>query len=182
MAFDPKELEGLAATLLQKGLPILGGLIGGPVGAIAGNVVSGLVGTLAATLGLPADSPPAAVAAAVQADPQASNKLAALEDAQKTELAFAQLQVDQNNAELTIDKGAPWLNFFYGAWRPSAGWVFGPIPALYQLIASAFHLPLLADGIWAAFLPVWVGLAGLRTYERYTGVALDTLPVKPRGK
>ena len=176
MAFDPKDLENLAAVVLKAGAPILGGLIGGPFGAIIGT----LVPQIASAFGLAPDTPPAVIAATVQADPAASDKLAALESKQRDALAWAQLQVDQNNAELAAP-GSGFLRFFYGAWRPSAGWLFGPIPALYQLIASAFHLPLLADGLWTAFLPVWIGLAGLRTYERYQGVALDTLPVKPRG-
>ena len=182
MAFDPKDLEALAASLLQKGLPILGGLIGGPAGAIAGNVAGSVVGQLATALGLPADAPPATINAAVQSDPQVSEKLTALEDAQKTALTFAQLQVDQNNAELATP-GPSWLRFYYGGWRPAAGWAFGPAIFLYQVTAFAVHLPPLPDTLVNSFLLVWTSIAGLRTYERFTGVALDTLPIdKPRAK
>jgi hypothetical protein len=180
MAFDPKDLEALAASLLQKGLPILGGLIGGPAGAIAGNVAGSVVGQIAASLGLPADAPPATITERVTTDSQSSDKLASLEDARKTALAFAQLQVDQNNAELNAP-GPSWLRFYYGGWRPAAGWAFGPAIFIYQVAAFAVHLPPLPDTLVNSFLLVWTSIAGLRTYERFTGVALDTLPIdKPR--
>jgi hypothetical protein len=178
---DLKDLEALGATLLQKGLPILGGIIGGPVGGIIGNVAGSVIGQLATTLGLPADAPPAVIQAAVQADPQASEKLSALEDAQKTALAFAQLQVDQNNAELATKTGSTGLDFFYGGWRPAMGWVSGPGILAYQIAAFAVGFPPLPDALVNSFLLVWTSIAGLRTYERFTGVALDTLPIaKPR--
>jgi hypothetical protein len=175
MAFDPKDLAPLAGALLQAGAPILGGIIGGPFGAMVG----GLLPQIAGAFGLPADAAPAQVTAAVQADPNAGSKLAALEEQHKTELALVQLQVDQNTTELKIE-GPAFLRFYYGGWRPAAGWLLCPAPALYQVIASAAHLPTLPDSLWTLFLPVWVGLAGLRTYERYSGVALDTLNIKKK--
>lgn len=181
MAFDPKDLEALAASLIEKGLPVLGGLIGGPAGAVAGNVISGVVGEIATSFGLAPDATPAVVAATVAADPQAGDKLAALEDKHKTDLALMQLQVDQNNAELT-QPGPGFLRFFYGGWRPGAGWLLCPLPTLYQIVAFATHLTPLPDAFFAYALPVWVALAGVRTYERVSGVSLDTIAVRPRGK
>jgi hypothetical protein len=175
MNFDPKDLEALAGALISKGAPILGGIIGGPFGALIGALVPQIAGAF----GLPTDAPPSQVAAAIQAAPDASDKLAALEEANKTELAKLQLQADQNDAELKIE-GPAFLRFYYGGWRPAMGWLAGPAIVAYQIAASISHLPLLPDGILASFLPVWVGLAGLRTYERYSGVALDTLAIKKK--
>jgi hypothetical protein len=177
--FDPKDLEALAGSLLQKGLPALGGLLGGPVGAVVGNIAASLVPQIAQAFGLAPDAPPAVVAATVSADPNAAGKLATLEDAQKNAIAWAQLQVDQNKDELTVD-GPAWLKFFYGGWRPSAGWLLLPVPAIYQMVAYIAHVTPLPDSFFAWSVPVWVGLAGLRTYERYSGVALDTLPIKKK--
>jgi hypothetical protein len=172
MNIDPKDLAPLAGALLSAGAPILGGIIGGPVGALVGSLLPQLAGAF----GLAPDAAPAQIAAAVQADPNASSKLSAIEEQHKSELAWAQLQVDQNDAAMKIE-GPAGLRFFYGGWRPMAGWVLCPVPAVYQVIASAAHLPMLPDNLWALFLPVWVGLAGLRTYERFSGVALDTLAI-----
>jgi hypothetical protein len=183
MGFDPKDLQALAGALVSKGAPILGRLVGtavgGPLGTFVGGAIGDLIPQIAQSVGLPADASPAVVASTVQAAPAAPDALLALEEKNKTDLALAQLQVDQNDAELHIE-GPALLRFFYGGWRPAAGWLLCPIPAAYQLIASAAHLPLMSDGIWAAFLPVWVGIAGLRTYERYSGIALDTLAIKKK--
>ena len=174
MAFDPKELEGLAATLLEKGLPILGGLIGGPVGAVAGNVVSGVVGQIATTLGLPSDATPAVVSAAVQTDPQAADKLSEFEAHASSALDFAKLQADENAKE------AESASLFVSGWRPAFGWIC-VFAAVYQVAASASSFPLIpAD----AFNPIWAafgGMLGLRTIERWKGVAQTTLTIfKPK--
>jgi hypothetical protein len=179
MSFNPADLEALAGSLLQKGLPALGALIGGPAGAVVGNIAASLVPQIAGAFGLAPDTTPAVVAATVASDPNASTKLATLEDAQKNALAWAHLQVEQNKDELTVD-GPAWLKFFYGGWRPTMGWISGPILVAYQIAASAAHLPLIPDGLLAWITPIWVGLAGLRTYERAQGVALDTLPIRKK--
>jgi hypothetical protein len=175
MNFDAKDLEPLAGALLKAGAPILGGVIGGPFGAIVGALIPQIAGAF----GLAPDASPATVAAAVAADPNAQTKLATIEDEQKSALAWAQLQVVQNKDELTVD-GPAWLKFFYGGWRPSAGWLLLPVPAIYQMVAYIAHVTPLPDSFFAWSVPVWVGLAGLRTYERYSGVALDTLPIKKK--
>jgi hypothetical protein len=183
MGFDPKDLQALAGALISKGAPILGRLVGtavgGPLGTFIGGAVGDLIPQIAQSVGLPADAPASQVAATVQAATSAPDALMALEEKNKTDLAMAQLQVDQNDAELHIE-GPAALRFFYGGWRPAAGWLLCPIPAAYQIIASAAHLPLMPEGIWTLFLPVWVGIAGLRTYERYSGIALDTLNIKKK--
>jgi hypothetical protein len=94
MSFDPKDLEALAGSLLQKGLPALGGILGGPVGAVVGNIAASLVPQIAGAFGLAPDTAPAVVAATVTADPNAADKLAALES------TYADLQ---NARQQTID-------------------------------------------------------------------------------
>jgi hypothetical protein len=177
MSFNAADLGPLAGALLKAGAPILGGIVGGPFGAMIG----GLIPQIAEAFSLPSDAPPATVAASVAADPNASTKLATLEDTQKSALAWAHLQVEQNKDELAVE-GPAWMKFFYGGWRPTMGWISGPILVAYQIAASATHLPLIPDGLLAWVTPIWIGLAGLRTYERYSGVALDTLPIKKSGK
>lgn len=178
-AFNPKDLENLFGALVQAGVPMVASAFGGP---LAGAAVSAVLPEIAAALGLDPAAPPAAVAAAVAADPQAAgDKLAALEDKRKTELAVMQLQVDQNNVELT-QPGPGFLRFFYGGWRPAAGWLLLPVPTFYQIIACAVHLALLPDSFFVFAVPVWISLAGIRTYERIQGVSLDTLALRPRGK
>lgn len=186
MQFDPKDLEALAGALISKGAPILGGIVGGPFGALIGAVVP----QIAEAFGLPGDAPAGQIASTVAAAPDASDKLSALEERHKVELEWAKLQVEQNNAELQVD-GPPWLKFYYGGWRPAMGWLCGPIlmAYVYVLVTLAtfgvLKSPLTQEGFFSWFvmvvaLPIFAGLAGLRTYERSTGVALDTLPIKKK--
>jgi hypothetical protein len=188
MQFDPKDLETLGGVLLTKGAPALANMLGGP---IAGDIASILVPQLAQAFGLPADAPAPQVAAAVQADPNAADKLATFTEQNKFNLAVLQLQVDQNNTELKVD-GPPWLKFFYGGWRPAMGWMCGPVLVLYCFVLVALDsfgllkVPPTPQGFFAwvimiIALPLWAGLAGLRTYERTSGVALDSV-LSPKKK
>jgi hypothetical protein len=175
--FDQKDLEALAGTLIKAGAPIIGGIVGGPFGAVIG----GLIPQIAGAFGLSPDSTPDVVAATVAADPNAGTKLAAIENASQTALDYAKLQAEQNKDELSADGPLPFKLFLSG-WRPAMGWVSGPIIVVYQIIASAAHLPLIPNDLLAWITPIWVGLAGLRTYERAQGVAVDNLPGKKTGK
>lgn len=174
MSFDIKDLEPLIAVLVSKGAPILGGILGGPPGAVIG----GLVGQLATSFGLPADSPPITVAQTIAADPAASGKLSPISD---NYLAVLQLQVDQNNTELQVD--GPWgLKLFYGGWRPAMGWLSGFVMAAYAIVAAGFNLHFVPDSLVSTyFLPIFLTLVGARTYERATGVSLDSV-LKPKVK
>jgi hypothetical protein len=177
MSFDPKDLEPLAGALLKAGAPILGGIIGGPFGAVIGSLIPQIAGAF----GLAPDTTPSNLATVVAADPNAATKLAAIENASETALDYAKLQADQNKDELSADGPLP-FKFFLSGWRPAMGWVSGPIIVVYQIIASAAHLPLIPNDLLAWITPIWVGLAGLRTYERAQGVAVDNLPGKKPGK
>lgn len=184
MLFDPKDLETLAGALVSKGAPILGRMVGtavgGPLGGFVGGAVGDLIPQIAQTLGLPADADPAQVTAAVQAAPAAPNALVALEEKHKNDLAWAQLQVDQNNAELAV-QGPSGLRFFYGGWRPAMGWLAGPVLLTYILVLFALGRAPLPTDVLGLFISVWLALAGVRTFERFQGIALDSvLPAKKK--
>ena len=171
MTFDPRELEPLAGALLKAGAPILGGIIGGPFGAIIGA----LLPQVASVFGLPLDAPPVAVAAAVAADPQAADKLSGLEEAHKDALASAQLQVDQNGAELSMP-GTALQRVFWGGWRPAMGWIAGPLVLAYQIAAATMGGRLIPIEVFGPTMALWTALAGLRTSEKWQGVAATMMP------
>ena len=176
MSFDPNDLEKLAGTLVSAGAPILGGLIGGPFGAIVGSLLPQVAGAL----GLEPDARPAAINAVVAADPQAAGKLAELEEAQKDALASARLQVDQNEAELGL-AGPVWARLLYSAWRPLMGWISGPVLMAYQIGAVTFGGRPVPMETFAPAMALWTALAGLRTSEKWQGVAAP-LPMAAKGR
>lgn len=176
MSFTIQDLAPLAGVLVEKGLPAIAEMLGGP---IAGSVASLVVPQIAQAFGLPADAPPAQVAAAVQADPNADSKLATFSEQNKLVLAMMQIQADQNRDELNVD-GPPWMKFFYGGWRPAMGWTSGPGILVYQIVAFATGVAPLPDSLVNSFLFTWASIAGLRTYERATGVSLDSILTKKK--
>lgn len=163
-------LSTLAAALGRAALPQLQAVIlsgvtaaGGPV---AGALAGALLPELAKALGLPDDSDASAIAQKIDAAPSdAAQKLALLE---QSALDFAKLQAAQNQKE------AESASLFIAGWRPAFAWcVIGWMN--YSFLASVLRWPPLPPDL---FNPAWiafVGMMGLRTAEKWGGVARETL-------
>jgi hypothetical protein len=88
------------------------------------------------------------------------------------------LQVQMNLKE------AESANFFIAGWRPAFAWLC--IVWVFIGLAWTFTGRELPPGYLAIWNPVWIafgGMLGLRTIEKWGGVARDTLKkILPKGK
>ena len=104
-----------------------------------------------------------------------AHEIATMSEKHAQELAMAQIEV--NKAEAASG------SIFKGGWRPFIGWVCGfafayhfilqPI-LLFGAVAAGVSLPPLPEFDMSQMMPVllgMLGLGGLRTYEKKTGVA-----------
>lgn len=104
-----------------------------------------------------------------------AHEIATMSEKHAQELAMAQIEV--NKAEAASG------SIFKGGWRPFIGWVCGfafayhfilqPI-LLFGTAAAGVSLPPLPEFDMSQMMPVllgMLGLGGLRTYEKKTGVA-----------
>lgn len=104
-----------------------------------------------------------------------AHEIATMSEKHAQELAMAQIEV--NKAEAASG------SIFKGGWRPFIGWVCGfafayhfilqPI-LLFGAAAAGVSLPPLPEFDMSQMMPVllgMLGLGGLRTYEKKTGVA-----------
>ena len=104
-----------------------------------------------------------------------AHEIATMSEKHAQELAMAQIEV--NKAEAASG------SIFKGGWRPFIGWVCGfafayhfilqPV-LLFGTAAAGVSLPPLPEFDMSQMMPVllgMLGLGGLRTYEKKTGVA-----------
>ena len=175
MNIDAKSLESLAGALVSAGAPILGTIIGGPIGPIIGILLPQIAGAF----GLAPDAAPADVEKAVKdAGDAAGDKLAAIEQQHKAAIEWAQLQATANSDE------AKSASLFISGWRPAFAWVC--IAWVCLSLGWTFTGRDLPGAFLAIWNPVWLafgGMLGLRSVEKFMGVARDTLkniPVKRR--
>ena len=104
-----------------------------------------------------------------------AHEIATMSEKHAQELAMAQIEV--NKAEAASG------SIFKGGWRPFIGWVCGfafayhfilqPI-LLFGAVAAGVSLPPLPEFDMSQMMPVllgMLGLGGLRTYEKKTGVS-----------
>ncbi len=110
-------------------------------------------------------------------------KLAMLELEQKGELAELQnqFQLAMKQGEINQEE-AKHPSVFVSGWRPFAGWICG-ISLFYNFIfmplftylanwlGNAPAMPALESGELMTLLFGMLGISGMRTYERYKGVA-----------
>lgn len=104
-----------------------------------------------------------------------AHEIATMAERHAHELALAQIEV--NKAEAASG------SIFKGGWRPFIGWVCGTAfayhfvlqPLLIFLVALyGWEIPVLPDFDMASLMTVLgglLGLGGLRTFEKYKGVA-----------
>jgi hypothetical protein len=123
----------LAGTLIQLGLPQIGGLLAGPLGRAGGSLIGSMI---AGALGV---SPtPEAVTAAVQADPSAAQaKLAQIEANAREVEAAAKVQV----AEIEDRASARAMNI---ALTQTGGWTSATPAILTYMIFAAYMLLIFA--------------------------------------
>lgn len=97
-----------------------------------------------------------------------------------------QFVTQQNQAQLAVDQAeANNKNVFVAGWRPAIGWACGAAftwqyvaePVAQFTLAAFGHpvvLPVLNIGDMMPVLMGMLGLGGMRTYEKVTGVAAKT--------
>jgi hypothetical protein len=163
----------IAGQFLKAGAPVLAKVLGAALPFPLNLIASNIVGDVAGALGT--EPTPQAIGAAIEKDPiSAQEKLQSIEAKYASLLDFAKLQTDLNLHE------AESPNLFVAGWRPAFGWL-GVILAGYQTFAAASMIvPLVPADI---FNPVWLafgGLMGLRSTEKWAGVATETLKALPR--
>jgi hypothetical protein len=183
------DLTALAPILVQAGAPLIGKLlttaataVGGPLaGSVTGLVVDKVVSELGA-----ASSSPADVTAAIKADPaKAKEVLQQVEEDHSDVITDLLAKAADANAEAA--KSVSW--FVAGA-RPAALWV-ATAGLAYEVIARPLlgwlcgfaHLagpPALPPEVFNVNMNVLLGLAGVRMFEAFGGVARESLQV-PRG-
>jgi hypothetical protein len=179
MAFNLSKLATLAASVEKAGAPILGAALR------AGSAISGaapfplslvlpsILGSLADAVGGTADDA-ASIVAKIDGSPDAAAKIQAVEESHKDDLTntldMLKLQTDQNEAELNVN--APlWARLLYSGWRPLMGWISGPVLMAYQIGAVTFGGRPVPMETFAPAMALWTALAGLRTSEKWQGVA-----------
>lgn len=173
MSFSAAEIETLGLSLAKAGLPLLATMLATiappPIGAIAEIIMP----SISAALGLAPGATPADVTAAINADPNGANaKLAQVQEANSSLLDFAKVQADLDTKE--ADSGS----LFVSGWRPAFGWLC-VITTAYQMAAAAVgygHVvpPEVFNPVWYAF----GGMLGLRSVEKWFGVARVVMGTK----
>jgi len=165
---DISSLAPLAKTLASAGAPFLGKILSSVLPFPFNLAANAIVSELGGAMGVGTD--PAAINAAINANPQAfSEKLQELEDRYKSEIDFANLQVGLDTKEAESD------HFFISGWRPTFAWLC-IVTVTYQLFAQTIPFHPIPD---TTFNPLWLafgGLLGLRSTEKWLGVAREVLP------
>jgi hypothetical protein len=109
------DLSPLAA-IVGKAAPALGAIIAGPLGGAAVTILAELFGTQ--------DSPDAVTTAIASSDPEiVAARLAEAEarfKAAAEEAITQRAQIDAHVEMMRLDYGRGW---FWGSWRPLAGWI-----------------------------------------------------------
>ena len=158
-------------SIAGDSLPAIGTALGGPAGAAVGFALSRALGT---------DSTPEAVAAAL--NPQSLVQLKQIDaDLEKTQIqadsAASTGQIEVNKAEATNE------SLFVSGWRPAIGWscalafawtfVIAPLVAYSATLAGwKGSLPSLDLNQLMPVLLGMLGLGGMRTYEKVSGVKM----------
>ena len=96
-----------------------------------------------------------------------AHEIATMADNHAQELAKGQLAVNKSEAESG--------SLFIGGWRPFVGWVCG-IGLMYnvllsQILAIWFEVPTVDPSLLTPVLLGMLGLGGLRSWEKKSGVA-----------
>jgi hypothetical protein len=172
MSFDLTDLKPLAGAFAQAGLPILSKLIQAVAPPPFGFIASIILPHIADALGV--DPEPAAIKAAVEKDPGAAKeKLALVEAEHENLLDFAKLQTELNMKE------AESANLFVAGWRPGIGWSLGAM-VTWQWTAAIWKGPMIESGIFNSMLTLLAGLMGLRSTEKWAGVATEAVKGLPK--
>jgi len=175
MNIDLDDLKPLADIILVNGVPLLANLL---LPGVGGSIASAVVPSIAAAFGLTPAASVTDLTTAIAADPAAAVKLAAVQDKHAELLNFAKDANDASQAALALE-GSFGGRFFVGGWRPAMGWI-GVAVVFYQGAASASHLPLLSIEMFGTILALWAGLAGIRGFEKVSGVARDSFAKKAK--
>lgn len=180
MGFDIATLEPLAAQLAKAGAPILADALGTVLPFPVNIIAKGVINSLAAAFGVEggANADPAVLAAKIAADPDAGAKLQSVTDQHAADIGsaldFAKLQTDANAAELAVP-GA-WSGALLAGWRPAFAW--SVVLWIQIMLARALLGFEISAGFLALWNPIWLafgGLLGLRTAEKFGGVATEAL-------
>ena len=145
-----------------------------PLSAILPAVLS----SIADAVGGSADDP-AGLATKIGSDPQAGAKLQDIESQHLEDLTAAldalKLQTDQNNEELHVENANAGTVFFAG-WRPAFAWTI-VMWANVILVRSVMGQKITPEFL-SLWNPMWIafgGMMGLRTAEKFGGVATEAL-------
>jgi hypothetical protein len=169
---DTASILPVAGQFAKAGLPILAKVVGLVLPPPFGSIASLILGEVADALGT--DPTPEAVIAAVEKDPVAAQeKLKAVEEKYASLLDFAKLQTDINAKE------AESSSLFIAGWRPALGWSLVAM-VTWQWTASIWSGPYVEVSIFNAMLVLLGGVAGLRSTEKWAGVATESIKAAPR--
>lgn len=164
------ELGGLAESFIRAGAPVLGEVLGSVLPFPFNLVASRALGAVAGALGVPPDA--GSISAAIDKDPgAAAAKLQSIEAQVSADMEILKAQSATNQEE------AKSANLFISAWRPSFAWciIFWMNYNFLAYVAQVSWAPPLPSEF---FNPAWMlfgGMMGLRTIEKWGGVARSTL-------
>lgn len=166
-------ISALAQTLVRVGAPVLAEMLTKtlppPFGPLAGIVIP----ALAQAFGVAPT--PEAVATEVERRAEVdstdtANVLRRVEDEQRGVIEDAQAQLDEYRKEFEGTQG--WSQVFFAGWRPALAW---SLVAWVNIILLHVWLGgVVTEQFLAIWNPAWMtlaGLLGLRTFEKFTGVA-----------
>ena len=161
------DIGGFAETLIKNGAPLLAQVLTTLMPPPFGGLASIALTTLGTALGVPPTI--GAVQGAIVADPTGATAALQQAEAQITaEMELLKKQVDLNEEE---GKSTSW---FISAWRPTFAWSV-MFWMNYNFIAYLAGFKGLSPEL---FNPAWMvfgGMMGLRTVEKWAGVARSTL-------
>ncbi len=164
------ELGGLASSLIKAGAPMLGEVLGKTLPFPFNLVASSALNAVAGALGVPND--PASIKEAIDGDPDgAAEKLQAIEAQVTADMEILKAQSATNTEE------AKSTNPFISAWRPAFAWCV-MFWMNYNFLSYVVHVSWAPQLPPELFNPAWMlfgGMMGLRTVEKWGGVARSTL-------
>lgn len=188
--FDISKIGPLADAIEKVGAPVLAGVmraaapVAGAAVPIPGaslilpTILNGLADAVGGTA-----SDPETITSRINSDPTAADKVQSVEATHSEELNnivnTAQLQVDQNNSEMTITAATfreALLRVYFAGWRPAAGWVFsiGMMCILWATFRG-YVLPESFKEVFGYCSSVFMTLIAARTGDKIFGVATNNL-------